>query len=104
MRCENGLGNGKKIDFRRVAVGHDAAVKDRRGAGDIGQCGGDHAAGTGFGCCHHQIRHDGAFDNSTGKLDQIRFVLICCHYSTHCKPSRQAAASAPATMSSAITP
>ena len=48
MLGQGGLRHAEKLGLRRVGIGHEAAFEHRRGSGDVGQRGGDHAAGAGF--------------------------------------------------------
>ena len=67
MCFERRGGNAEHLHLGLVRIGDEAAVDDVGGAGDVGQRGGDHAAGAGFGGGEHDAARPAGVEHGAGK-------------------------------------
>ena len=96
-RCRN----AEKVLLGVIAVGYKSTVENGRGTGNIRDGRRDHAAGARFGGDNHHPGGCSTFHQNVGKFANN----VACHQASPHRTARStAAASAPATISSAITP
>ena len=67
MGIERRAGNAEHLHLGFVGIGDEAAVDDIGRAGNVGERGGDHAAGAGFGGGEHDVLRSAGVEHGSGE-------------------------------------